>query len=72
MMKNNKRMSIDNCMLIDNVLWVSELSKQVYSNNHKHKLNTQHLELIILIIKSLFIGMTSTIFFFLLNYKDIY
>ena len=72
-MIENKIIHMDAHMLIANVLWVSELGKQVYSINYKHKLNTQHLKSIILIIKSLFIGMTTTIyfFFFFLNLKDI-
>ena len=51
-MIDNITMSIDANMLIKIVLW---LSKHAYSNNHKHKLTTQHLKSIIRTIKTWYV-----------------
>ena len=40
-------MNIETHMLIASVLWLYKPNKPEYFNNHKHKLNTQHLKLII-------------------------
>ena len=60
MMISNKIMHIDSHMSIVCVLRLSKPGKQAYSNNHKHKLNTQQLELIIQTTKSLYVAITKT------------
>ena len=52
MMIDNVFMSVAANMLIKIVLWLSE---QAYSNNHKHKFITQHLESFIRTIKTWYV-----------------
>ena len=54
-MIDNVTMNIDGHMLIKIVLWLSKLSKHAYSNNHKHKFNTQQLKSIVRTTKSWYV-----------------
>ena len=58
MMTHHGIVDIGGPMSIRIVLWSHKPSKQTYSNTHKQEFNTQHLKLIILTIKSLYVKIT--------------
>ena len=58
-MTNNEINNMNGKMSFAIVLWVNKLSKQVCTNDHKHKSITQHFKLITVTMKSLYNKITT-------------